>query len=210
MQPVPSGSSGSRLQRHSVTPGKSDDSPVFPPAGSVENGGLTAVGYDGNMMFLQAFWTCFNLVKPQDDGCLPLGGVHHKPFYILRPPLTRVETNLRAERVVGPSSWPNPWCTKKQCPSDSGSSVTSNGDVKAIRLKGKRYVKDDKKGCAFSRPRSDFIIESTGCSGTRKAMCEASKRQHLAKQIDSSPFRPNSDMASSKHHIAGKDAVAVL
>ena len=103
-----------------------------------------------------------------------------------------------------------PWCTKKQCPSDSGSSVASNGDVKAIRLKGKRYVKDDKKGCAFSRPRSDFIVESTGCSGTRKAMCEASKRQHLAKQIDSSPFRPNSDMASSKHHIAGKDAVAVL
>jgi hypothetical protein len=42
--------SGSRFQRHSVTPGKSDDSPVFPPAGSVENGGLT-----GDMMFLQAF-----------------------------------------------------------------------------------------------------------------------------------------------------------
>ena len=37
--------SGSHFQRHSVTPGKSDDSPVFPPAGSVENGGLTGVGY---------------------------------------------------------------------------------------------------------------------------------------------------------------------
>ena len=59
------------------TPGKSDDSPVFPPAGSVENGGLTGVGHHVSTSFLNIE----KLSEATGYHRMPPGGVHHKPFY---------------------------------------------------------------------------------------------------------------------------------